>query len=1139
MKKILFIIAIILFSLPYVIFARATQPLLSGSISIPSPSPILGDGNINTLDQFTSTTSPASAITQRTFGKTFRLTGLTGCLEASSNGTVSSVTGAPCGSGGGGGADGNWVYFNGSGIRLATTSNQVVIGAVSTTTTAKVEVAGNINVRTNYITGTSYNQMLAVLNNDSNWGFGGYNSGSTYWVKASYADIGDGLRGFSVIDQAFPTLPVFHSNQTRTYVRNGKFGVGTTTPWRTLSVTGDSDLGNNAMAGYFTATTSTASSFPYASTTAISSVTSSTSKAIIGTGSLSAPSLAISGDEDTGIYSHTANGIAVTTGGTQKLTIGSTGTISAVNSSLLEDLTTGAYTLSGALGTISLPTYSFTGDTNTGLWSQTADTLNLSVGGVETFKTDATSSIFPIGNVGVGTTTPYAKLSVAGQVVGSHFTATTSTASTFPYASSTALTVSGALYNTSLSDGCLNSTSGKIGSTGSACGSGGGGGSGIGWASTTVPNTNSIYSTQLSNVGIGTTSPYAKLSVVGPVVAESFNATSTTATSTVRNALGVTNYLYVGPYLYDGLYPLYTGNFSPTNFVADFTKDVDNYAAINFSNPNAGVNASVDLTFNNDKTGDANDDLEYEYYGDIGFTSSTYNVPYYGIQNVPNMLYMYNKDGPVSILSATSSATAGYINFGVGGFSGTESMRITNTGAVGIGSTSPSARLTVTNPLSTKTLVIEDSTSDATPTVIDETGQFIIGGATTTDNYFNIYRAPFPFVNRSDASYSVGYSFNVRATTTINRLGRYWQSANDENHRVRLWDASATTFPIGDVIVAHSSTADAYGFKWTATTSIQLVPSKTYVMGVDETTTDIWADQWAVTPNIIDNNFNIIQSRYVSGSGYPATGVTSSNIYSSGAMAYTPTTKLAVVGTTTGTVFIATGREPNYFQNASTTNLSAYTATSTYYRAGNGTSALPAITGADTDTGLYFNTANTTSVSAGGVNILDFLTDTDSTIASKNGSAIKMTANGGQNVFRGLDNWTGTYTDSAITTYFQTGRTSGNTAFSSASGQAYGRSSFITNAFQVTNMTASVPVPRNFFEVIYSSSNLFNIASSTGNVGVATSTPAVKLDVYGQIRATNPTKPTCDATIRGSIQYDVSDDHFYGCRVSGWAQLDN
>lgn len=46
------------------------------------------------------------------------------------------------------------------------------------------------------------------------------------------------------------------------------------------------------------------------------------------------------------------------------------------------------------------------------------------------------------GNIGIGTTSPYAKLSVLGQVVGSYFTATTSTASTFPYASTTALSIS-------------------------------------------------------------------------------------------------------------------------------------------------------------------------------------------------------------------------------------------------------------------------------------------------------------------------------------------------------------------------------------------------------------------------------------------------------------------------------------------------------------------------------------------------------------------------------------------------------------------------------------------------------------------------------------------------------------------------
>jgi len=57
-------------------------------------------------------------------------------------------------------------------------------------------------------------------------------------------------------------------------------------------------------------------------------------------------------------------------------------------------------------------------------------------------------------------------------------------ASFFPFASTTALTVTDALFNTSLSDGCLNVVSGKIGSTGIACGSGGGSAGGT-WSTTT------------------------------------------------------------------------------------------------------------------------------------------------------------------------------------------------------------------------------------------------------------------------------------------------------------------------------------------------------------------------------------------------------------------------------------------------------------------------------------------------------------------------------------------------------------------------------------------------------------------------------------------------------------------------------
>jgi hypothetical protein len=60
--------------------------------------------------------------------------------------------------------------------------------------------------------------------------------------------------------------------------------------------------------------------------------------------------------------------------------------------------------LSASLGTALLPSYTFTGDPNIGMWSPTADTLAWSVGGVEAMR------ITSGGNVGIGTTSPSAKL---------------------------------------------------------------------------------------------------------------------------------------------------------------------------------------------------------------------------------------------------------------------------------------------------------------------------------------------------------------------------------------------------------------------------------------------------------------------------------------------------------------------------------------------------------------------------------------------------------------------------------------------------------------------------------------------------------------------------------------------------------
>ena len=59
----------------------------------------------------------------------------------------------------------------------------------------------------------------------------------------------------------------------------------------------------------------------------------------------------------------------------------------------------------------------------------------------------------------------------------------------------------------------------------------------LSYVGTTLTATSTLTVLANGNVGIGTTSPYAKLSVVGEVVGAYFTATTTTATSTFAGGL--------------------------------------------------------------------------------------------------------------------------------------------------------------------------------------------------------------------------------------------------------------------------------------------------------------------------------------------------------------------------------------------------------------------------------------------------------------------------------------------------------------------------------------------------------------------------------------------------------------------------
>lgn len=398
-----------------------------------------GSGTISSLEQWTSTSSPAAGITQRVFGKSVIITGVTTgtCLSLDANHTLTTMA---CG-GAGSSFDYPFVPTANYGVTQSATNTPVWgrggLYASTTGTTNALSVSSSGNGRAVEVVTTG--------------------NGPGFWFQCNgtggYCMTGI-MKGTSV-----NPIDIAHNPDSVTTVSSVSFANNVNALGPVLQL-----AGNSTGKGLLLSCWVTGDWCDRVQSQGFGVFISAN-----GDGGASTPLKVASGLATTTILEINSSG---------NLAIGSFTTIAH---KLEVGSTTGQNTarINGLSTANNAPIASFfrsgTVEWAIGAGGTSASDFSISANPNSTYTdaslaSNAKLTIKSTGNVGIGTSSPYAALSVNGQTVALYFTATSTTqASTLPYASTTALSVS-----TLTSGNCVQAgTGGLLTDTGSACGSGG------------------------------------------------------------------------------------------------------------------------------------------------------------------------------------------------------------------------------------------------------------------------------------------------------------------------------------------------------------------------------------------------------------------------------------------------------------------------------------------------------------------------------------------------------------------------------------------------------------------------------------------------------------------------------------------